>query len=321
MPPLLNDGKSITVLCGGVGAARFLRGLVEIAEPEGVVAVVNVGDDELIYGFHVSPDIDTVLYSLAGRFDDDRGFGIRGDTFAWLDAMGALGEDAWFRIGDRDLATHVYRSRRLREGAPLSTVTAELAAAFGVAVRVVPATDDRLRTAIETDDGVLAFQDYFVRRRWQPAVRAIGFEGADGARPAPGVVAAIERADIVIIAPSNPLISIGPIVAVDGVRDALAARRERVVAICPLVQGRAIKGPAAAMMASLGHRVDAVGVAALYRDIAGTLIIDDADAGLAAEVERAGTRAVVAPTLMIDGERRRNLARATLAIAERAWAS
>ncbi len=301
------------MLCGGVGAARFLTGLTQAVPPQNVLAIVNTGDDERIYGLHISPDIDTVLYALAGRFDDERGFGLRGDTFVWLDAMAALGEDTWFRVGDRDLATHIFRTRRLDAGAPLSAITTELALALGTAVRAVPATDERLRTVLDTSEGTLAFQDYFVRHRWQPRVHAVRYEGAATARPAPGVVEAIAAADAVIIAPSNPIISIGPILAIAGMREALASRRDRTIAISPIVGGRAIKGPAAAMMASLGVRADAAGVAALYRDVAAALVIDTTDAALAAEVERAGMRAVVAPSLMTGVASKRALAEATLA--------
>lgn len=311
----------LTVLAGGVGAARFLTGLTQMAPPRSITVVSNVGDDERVYGLHVSPDIDTVLYALAGLFDDERGFGIRGDTFRWLEALERLGEPPWFRIGDRDLATHVFRTLRLSEGAPLSAVTAALATALGVGVRVLPVTDDPLRTVLDTSEGELAFQDYFVRRRWQPRVRAVRFAGADAARPAPGVLEAIDGANAVLIAPSNPIISIGPLLAVPGVREALGRRRERTVAVSPIVGGRAIKGPAAEMMAALRVRVDAAGVAQLYAGITGTLVIDTVDAALAADVEREGVRAVVAPTIMTDDASRRALAEATLRAVGIAWAS
>ena len=302
----------LVVLCGGVGAARFLAGLARVAQPERITAVVNVGDDETVYGLHVSPDIDTLLYGLAGMFDDERGYGIRGDTFDWLDRLEQLGEPPWFRIGDTDLTTHIFRSMKLQQGARMSEITAAMAKAFGVAMHVLPATDERLRTRLTTDQGELAFQTYFVRHRWQPAVRSIRFEGAEQARPAPGVVDAIDEADAVIIAPSNPLISINPILAVAGIRDAVRKRRGSTIAITPIVAGEAIKGPAAAMMRSLGLRTDAVGVAALYRDVASAFVLDEADASLAGDVKREGMRAVVAPTIMRDDTSRRKLAQIVL---------
>ncbi len=317
----MDTAPIVTVLAGGVGAGRLLRGLTQLLPPHRIAVVANVADDERIYGLHVSPDIDTVLYALSGSFDDERGFGIRGDTFRWLEALERLGTPGWFRIGDQDLATHVRRTLRLSEGAPLSQITSELARALGVRTRMLPATDDRVRTVVATDEGELAFQDYFVRRACRPAVRAVRFVGADAARPGPGVLEAIAEAEAIIIAPSNPIISIGPILAVPGIGEAIARRRERSAAVSPIVGGRAIKGPAAAMMAALGMRVDAAGVARLYRHIAAALVVDTADGALAGDIEREGVRAVVAPSVMIDQAARRALAETTLRAAGVAWAS
>ncbi|HUI04867.1 MAG TPA: 2-phospho-L-lactate transferase [Acidimicrobiales bacterium] len=289
----------ITAVAGGVGAARLLRGLVRVVPPEDVTAVVNTGDDTEVHGLHVSPDLDTVTYTLAGLNDDERGWGLAGETWAAMDALERLGGDTWFRLGDRDLATHLYRSERLRQGAALSTVTAEIAAALGVGARLLPVSDDPLRTHLTLAGGPeVTFQDYFVRRRHAVAVEAVRFSGADAARPGPGVLDALLRAELVVVCPSNPIVSVGPVLAVPGVRDALAARRDDVVAVSPIVAGAALKGPADRLMAELGHEPTVVGVARLYAAFAGTLVVDDADAALAARVEACDVRCVVAPTVM-----------------------
>jgi len=289
----------ITAVAGGVGAARLLRGLVRVVPPEDVTAVVNTGDDTEVHGLHVSPDLDTVTYTLAGLNDDERGWGLAGETWAAMDALERLGGDTWFRLGDRDLATHLYRSERLRQGAALSTVTAEIAAALGVGARLLPVSDDPLRTHLTLAGGPeVTFQDYFVRRRHAVAVEAVRFSGADAARPGPGVLDALVRAELVVVCPSNPIVSVGPVLAVPGVRDALAARRDDVVAVSPIVAGAALKGPADRLMAELGHEPTVVGVARLYAAFAGTLVVDDADAALAARVEACDVRCVVAPTVM-----------------------
>jgi len=301
---------SIVVLCGGVGAARFLSGLVRVVDPATVTAIVNVADDATFHGLHVSPDVDTVLYTLAGLVNEEHGWGIRDDTFHVQEALAQLGRDTWFQLGDTDIATHVHRTALLREGVPLSEVTARLGGAFGLALRVVPASDEPMTTAVRTDDGWLAFQDYFVRRRQQDTVREIRFDGA--LTPAPGVLDAIESARVVIVAPSNPLVSIGPILAIRGVRDALRTTSAPVVAISPIVGGGAIKGPAAAMLASLGHEVSPAGVARLYADFLDTLVLDETDAPLAAAVAATGVRPVLAQTIMRDDRAKQVLARTVL---------
>jgi LPPG:FO 2-phospho-L-lactate transferase len=292
----------ICVLAGGVGAARFLTGLVQIMAPHDVVAVVNIGDDTVLHGLHISPDLDTVTYTLADAIDRDRGWGLAGETWHAMEALDRYGGLTWFRLGDRDLATHLFRTHRLGEGATLSEVTAEIARAWEVDVRLLPVTDDPVRThmtaTIEGSPRDLSFQEYFVQHRHGVAVREVRIEGAEEAVAAEGVIDAIEEADVVVIAPSNPIVSIGPVLAVPGVRDAVASRRDRVVAVSPIIAGAALKGPADRLLTELGHESSVVGVARLYRDVAATLVVDEADAALAGAVETEGIRCVVAPTIM-----------------------
>ena len=307
------DSSPIVVLAGGVGAARFLEGLVQVALPQTVTVVVNVGDDFELAGLSISPDLDTVTYTLAGRVNPETGWGLRDDTFTTLNALAALGGPTWFRLGDRDLATHLYRTQRLRAGAPLSVISGEIARALGVTCRILPATDGRLRTTVQTDAGALAFQDYFVRRRQQDDVRGIRFEGADGCVAAPGVSDAIRGARAVIVAPSNPFVSIGPILAVPGLRDCLLTSRAPVAAVTPIIGGAAVKGPAAAMLGSLGHDVSALGVARLYQDLVDVFVLDQADAAAAPALEReTGMRSAVTQTLMTDAAAKQALAAAVL---------
>jgi len=309
----------VVVLAGGVGAARFLDGLVRVVDPADVVAVVNVGDDMKWCGLHVAPDIDTVCYTLSDQVNPETGWGLRGDTQEALARVQALGGPGWFTVGDRDLGLHLARTARLQAGEPLSAITADVVRAFGLGCRVLPVTDDRLRTMVQTDAGELAFQEYFVRRGQRDAVRALRFEGAAQARPAPGVREAIDEARAIVIAPSNPFLSIGPILAVPGVRDCLITSTAPVAAISPIVGGRAIKGPAAAMLASLGHDVSAQGVARLYADMADVFILDREDADLAGPIaDETGLRCVVTDTIMRDIDAKRALARATLEALETA---
>ncbi len=302
----------ITVLAGGVGAAKFLRGLVDVVDAASVTVIGNTADDEEFFGLHVSPDIDTVIYTLAGVVNEEQGWGLAGDTYHMLEQAKRLGDDAWFLLGDKDIATHLRRTRMLRDGSSLSDATAALALAYGVRCRVLPMSDDRVRTIVSTDDGELSFQEYFVRRRQRDDVRALRFEGAEAARPAPGVIESIRDADAVIVAPSNPLVSIGPILAVPGIRDALIATKAPVAAVSPIVGGHALKGPADKMLVSLGHESSAAGVARLYAGFADVLVIDRQDAALAPAVESTGVRAVVTDTIMRDAASRRALAEATL---------
>jgi len=302
--------RRIAVLCGGVGAARFLSGLVHVVDPSGVTAIVNVADDDEFHGLHVSPDIDTVLYTLAGVVDETQGWGRRDETFHAQEELARFGEDSWFRLGDRDLATHIHRTRLLRSGASLTDVVEGMRTALGLRVRILPASDEPQRTMVRTADGWIAFQDYFVKRRTADEVRELRFEPA--AAPTIHARSAIDDADVVVIAPSNPFVSIGPILALAGVRDALAAARAKVVAVSPIVGGAAIKGPAAAMLGTLGHEVSALGVARIYADVAGAFVLDEQDRDLAPAVEALGLRARTAATIMRDAASRSALARAVI---------
>lgn len=305
------------MLCGGVGAARFLAGLVQVHPPSEITAVVNVGDDFELYGLHISPDLDTVTYTLAGQIDPGRGWGLAGETWQAMESLRRYGDPAWFSLGDRDLGTHLYRTRRLGEGAALSTVAAELAQAWGLELHVLPASDDRLRTMITLDRpggaAEIGFQDYFVRLAHDVPVTGVRFDGAGTARPGPGVLETIAADDTLVIAPSNPLVSIEPVLAVPGVRAAVSGRRGSNVAVSPIVAGAALKGPADRMMRELGHEPSVVGVARLYHDLAAVLVVDEADADQAAAVEAVGMRCVVTPTVMSDRAAAAALAKATLA--------
>ncbi len=306
----------ICVLAGGVGAARFLSGLVRVVEPAEIVVVANVGDDTILHGLHVSPDLDTLVYTLAGAVDPDTGWGLRNESWNAMTSLERYGGRTWFRLGDRDLGTHLYRTDRLADGATLGQVTAEIAAAWGLGVTIVPVTDLPLRTMVTLADGTeIEFQDYFVRLGHGVAIRSIRFAGADRARPAPGVLDAIEQADAVVIAPSNPLVSIDPLLAVAGVTDAVSRRRNATVAVSLIVGGEAVKGPAARMLTELHHEASVVGIARLYRELAATLVVDRADAGAVDQVTELGVRAVVTDTIMADAEAAASLARATLAAA------
>ena len=308
----------ITALAGGVGAARFLRGLVQVVPPDDITIIVNTGDDDWFHGLLVCPDLDSVTYTLAGAESPETGWGLAGDTFSTMDALDRFGAPTWFRLGDRDLATHLYRTERLRTGATLSEVSAELAGAWGLRSRLLPMSDDRVATRIDARDArgdvtELRLQEWFVRERAEPPVVAVRFEGAEESRPAPGVLGALHSADTVVICPSNPVISIGPILAVPGVRDALVERRDRVVGVSPIIAGSPVKGPADRLMGPLGIEVSCVGVASEYRDFCGTLVIDAGDAALSAAVDAQGVRAVVANTLMRDARVAAVLARDALA--------
>ncbi|MGH7608444.1 MAG: 2-phospho-L-lactate transferase [Candidatus Dormibacteria bacterium] len=300
------------VLAGGVGAARFLAGLVEAAPEAELIVVGNTGDDFEVHGLHVSPDLDTVSYSLSGLGDWERGWGIRGETWAAQEQFRRLGEETWFQLGDRDLATHVWRTQQLRRGLSLSAITAAMAERLALPLRLLPMTDQRVTTRVLTTDGRdLHLQEYLVRERCQPEIDRIEFRGVERARAAPGVLEAIGRADLVIIAPSNPVISIGPILAVPGVAAELKSAAQ-VVAVSPIVGGQALKGPAVAMLRSLGLAPSPVGVANNYAGLAQVLVVDEVDRALAAEVAAVGLRPHVCPTLMVDQPSRRRLAAATL---------
>ncbi|TMF99487.1 MAG: 2-phospho-L-lactate transferase [Chloroflexi bacterium] len=298
----------VAVLAGGVGAARFLRGLVRVVPPEEITVIGNTGDDMWWHGLYIAPDLDTVTYWLAGVADESRGWGIRGDTFTTQAAFGHLTDRSWFQLGDRDLATHLYRTGRLAAGAPLHRVTAELAERLGVRSRILPMSDARIETRLKTDAGDLHFQEYFVRERWRPAVREIYWTGLDEASPAPGIAEALAAARLVLIAPSNPSISIGPILRVPGMRSLLRAAREKTVAVSPLIGGRAVKGPTVELLRAEGARPDALGVAERYQDLASGFVLDTEDAALAPAIAALGYRIALRPTMLDDVDSARDVA-------------
>jgi LPPG:FO 2-phospho-L-lactate transferase len=302
----------VVVLAGGVGAARFLRGLVRVVPAEDIVVIGNTGDDLWWHGLYIAPDLDTVSYWLAGVADESRGWGLRGDTFTAQAALARLSDVSWFQLGDRDLATHLYRTGRLTAGAPLHRITTELAERLGVHSRIIPMSDQPIETRLKTDVGDLHFQEYFVRERCRPAVREIYWTGLEASRPAPGIAEVLAAARAVLIAPSNPTISIGPILRVPGMRTLLTAGRSRTVAISPLIAGRAVKGPTVALMQAQSARPDALGVAELYRDIAAGFVLDTADEALAPAIVALGYRTTVRATMLDDPEAARRVASAAL---------
>jgi len=308
----------IVVLAGGVGAARFLEGLVQVAPPEEIVAIINTGDDMVFHGLHVSPDIDIVTYTLAGIVDESQGWGVRDDTTHTLSMLAQLGAETWFKLGDRDLAVHIRRTELLRAGWTLSEVTDAFRRALKVDVRLLPMSDDQVATEICTPVGWLHFQRYLVQRRARDEVLGVRFIGIDRARPAPGVIEALQQADAVIIAPSNPVVSVGTILAVPGVRDAVTSTPAPVVAVSPIVAGAPIKGPAAPLMRAVGLDVSARGVAVCYRGVIDTLIIDQADAGLADEIRAFGMEVAVTDTIMHGRAAKRRLAETALSAARTA---
>jgi len=290
----------VTTLAGGTGAAKLLRGLATRVSARDLTVIGNTGDDTEVWGLHVSPDLDTVTYALASALDTERGWGLRDETFHCLGAMAALGAQTWFQLGDRDLATHLARSRMLGEGRSLSETTATLARVRGVAARILPMSDDPVRTRIRTPDGWLAFQEYFVRDKALPEVLEVEYAGAASARPAPGVVEAIHDADVVVVCPSNPVTSIGPILAVPGVVEALAATRAPVVGVSPIVGGAPVSGPAGALMRARGLEVSPVGVATAYAPWLRRLLLDPRDRDAAARLAALGVEAVPAEIVMRD---------------------
>jgi len=303
----------ITALAGGVGAARLLRGMVEVVPAEDITAIVNTGDDTVMHGLHISPDLDTVMYTLADAINTETGWGLAGETWRVMESLERLGGITWFNLGDQDLATHCYRTQRLGEGATLGQVTSELARSFGVGVRLVPVTDDPLRTRLQLVDGPeVGFQEYFVHLRHEVAVRGVRFEGAEAARPGPGVMDALSGAEAIVVCPSNPVVSIGPLLAVPGVRDRLVQLRDRIVGVSPIIAGAALKGPADRLLREMGLESSVVGVARWYAPWVATLVIDEADAGLIDAVEAEGVRCVVAPTVMSSVDRSSVLSRLVL---------
>jgi LPPG:FO 2-phospho-L-lactate transferase len=305
---------NVVVLSGGVGGARFLRGVVEAVDPACVTAIVNVGDDVEVLGLSVSPDLDSVLYALAGLADEERGWGRADETWHAVEAAAAFGGESWFRLGDRDLGLHLVRTEALRRGERLSTVTARLAAAAGLEAAVLPATDERLRTWIETPNGSFPFQEWFVARGHRDPVSRVRFEGAADAHAAPGVLEALHEADAILIAPSNPYVSIAPILAVERVRRAVERRRVPAIAVSPLIGGRAVKGPAAEMLHRLNGGTSPAHVTDCYAGLIDALVFDEVDAVHADAVAERGVRPIVTRTLMSDEAARRRLAEAVLGV-------
>jgi len=306
--------KNITALAGGVGASKLLLGLHDVIDPSDLTVIVNTGDDITLHGLKISPDLDIVTYTLAGIVDEAKGWGYRGETFHALKRLAAFGRINWFNLGDRDLATHIHRSAMLAEGKSLSDATEAIRLALGVKARILPMCDQPVPTMIDTAEGELHFQEYLVKRRAEPVVRRIRFAGVDEACPALGVLEAIRDADRILICPSNPLISIGPILAVRGIREALRARKESVIAVCPIVGGKSLKGPSDKMLAELGHEPSAFGVAKLYADFTGTFVIDPADKTQAEPIRKLGMKVEVIPTVMKTRAQKRKLARSLLAL-------
>jgi LPPG:FO 2-phospho-L-lactate transferase len=298
----------IVVLAGGVGAARFLEGLVQVVPQQRLTVIVNTGDDRDFYGLHVSPDLDIVMYTLAGVVDEVHGWGIRNDTYATMQQLTRYGNEDWFLLGDRDLATHIHRTNLLRQGKTLSEVTEDLCKHFGLELRILPMTNQPVATHIQTPAGLLHFQEYMVKRHCADAVQDVVFVGADEARPAPDVLDAIKGAEAILIAPSNPIVSIGSILAIPGIHDALHEASGMVVAVSPIIGGVPIKGPADKLMRGLGMDVSAVGVARCYRDFLDVMIIDERDAHLTSEIEDLGIPTVATNTIMRDASAKAALA-------------
>src|SRR6266849_1250617 len=304
----------VTALAGGVGASKLLLGLYEVMDPRDLTIIVNTGDDIVLHGLKISPDLDIVTYTLAGIVDSANGWGFRGESFHALKRLALYGRADWFNLGDRDLATHIHRTAMLAEGKTLSQAAESIRNALGVKSRVVPMSDVPVPTIIDSNEGPLHFQEYLVKRHAEPVVRGIRFAGIESARPAPGVLEAIANADRIIVCPSNPLISIGPILAVPHVREQLRTHKPKVFAVCPIVGGKSLKGPSDKMLAQLGHDSAALGVAKLYADFTGTFVIDPSDKAQAASIAALGMKVVTLPTVMKTRPQKRKLARSLLSL-------
>jgi len=310
MPPAKK--LKITALAGGVGASKLLLGLYEVMDPRLLTIIVNTGDDIVLHGLKISPDLDIVTYTLAGIVDAKKGWGLRNESFHALKHLAVYGRPDWFNLGDRDLATHIHRTAVLAEGKTLSQAADSIRTTLGVKSRILPMSDSPVPAIIDSNEGPLHFQEYLVKRRAEPIVRGIRFAGAESARPAPGVLEAIRDVDRVIICPSNPLISIGPILAVPGIREQLRTHKEKVFAVCPIVGGKSLKGPSDKMLAQLGHDPTALGVAKLYADFTGTFMIDPVDKSQSAAIAALGMKIAILPTVMKSRAQKRKLARALL---------
>ena len=302
----------IVALAGGVGAARFLTGLTKIVKEEELSVIVNTGDDIELFGLHISPDVDIVAYTLAGIVDEAKGWGVKGDTFQCLEMLKNRGLDTWFNLGDKDLATHLYRTDRLKQGATLSQITNEVCHSLGLKVKILPMTNNQFETRVTTVDGSIHFEEYFVRRQCKDEVLGVEFVGAATAKPSPGVLDAILDAETVVVCPSNPIVSIGTILSVDGVREALKRTSARVVGVSPIVAGLPIKGPADKMLRALGVEVSAFGVAKFYSDFLDTFIIDAKDADEKSRIENLGVKVKVTNTVMKSLEDKVALAKVVL---------
>jgi LPPG:FO 2-phospho-L-lactate transferase len=302
----------ITAVAGGVGASKLLLGFYEEMDPRLLTIIVNTGDDIVLHGLKISPDLDIVTYTLAGVVDTSKGWGFRGETFHALVHLAAYGRPNWFNLGDRDLATHIHRTALIADGKTLSQAADSIRIALGVKSRILPMSDSPVPTIIESNEGPLHFQEYLVKRRTEPIVKGIRFEGVESAQPAPGVLESIRNADRIFVCPSNPLISIGPILAVPGIRDELRAHKEKVFAVCPIVGGKSLKGPSDKMLAQLRHDPSALGVAKLYADSTGTFVIDPVDKSQSAAISALGMKVLVLPTVMKTRPQKRKLARSLL---------
>jgi LPPG:FO 2-phospho-L-lactate transferase len=306
----------IVALAGGIGASKLLVGLNHAMDPRDLTIVVNTGDDIVMHGLAISPDLDIVTYSLAGVINPETGWGFRDETFRTHEQLAVFGRPVWFHLGDRDLATHIHRTAMLRDGASLSAAAESIRSCLGVKARILPMSDQPVPTMIETGHGRLHFQEYLVQRRAEPIVRKITFDGIEHAQPAPGVLESLERADGIVLCPSNPLISIGPILAVRGIRETLRKRRKDVVAVCPIVGGKSLKGPSDKMLLQLGFEASCHSVAQMYQDICATFIIDSADAAERSRIEALGMRVVTCPTVMRTFEDKCRLAQEVLRLHE-----
>ena len=305
-------GKRIVVLCGGVGAAKLLQGLVRVVAPNSVTAIVNTGDDLSLHGLHICPDIDTVIYTLGNEINPDTGWGLRDEGWRAMDMVAMYGGIDWFRLGDRDIGTHLFRTQRLSEGATLSEVTREIAAKWGVGINVIPMSNDPVRTIVTTVRGEdLNFQDYFVRLAHDVEIASIKFQGHETAHPAPELISEILEADIILVAPSNPLVSIAPILSIAGIRDVLQKRRKDVIAISGIIGGKALKGPAGRLLNELGYEASAAAVAEIYKDIAGTFVIDTVDKHERMRIQELGLNCIITDTVMTNSTKAADLCRTT----------
>ena len=304
---------SVTVLAGGVGGSKLVTGLAPLLDPDKLMVIGNVGDDVNLHGLWISPDIDILTYSLAGMVDQEKGWGFKNDTFETLEALRKLGEETWFQLGNRDLATHILRTHLMHKGLRATEIARRITRQLEVAVRILPATDDEVRTMVKTDSGWLNFQEYLVRERCRPPIREIRYLGSKKARPSREVLRAIEESDLIVIAPSNPIASIGPILAVPGIREALAKTTVRKIAVSPIVGGRSLKGPSDKMMQSLDLELSPVGIASYYGSLIDSLVIDSLDAGFEEKLRKCGLDVLTTPTIMKKDSDRLALAQRLLA--------